>query len=79
MYDRMIDNGWLVKCVLVKKLNSGISVECTGIINPTMNSPNTNDCSFHFIRVNANVTRLANNTVTATETTVIQTLLKSNY
>ncbi|MNY60420.1 hypothetical protein D3C86_1969710 [compost metagenome] len=72
----MIDSGWFVSSIFVKRLNNGMSVECTGIINPTIKSPSTNDCSFHLIRVNANVTKLASRTVTPTDTNVIQTLLK---
>ncbi|MNI91751.1 hypothetical protein D3C73_1494620 [compost metagenome] len=57
-------------------LNNGIKVEWTGIIIPTINKPRTNELPFHFIRVTANVTKLARSTVRIKEATVIHTLFR---
>ncbi|MNC36295.1 hypothetical protein D3C75_848120 [compost metagenome] len=51
VYDRITDSGWSFRCISVKRLNSGIRVECTGIIIPVINSPSTKELSLHLIRV----------------------------
>ncbi|MNH77183.1 hypothetical protein D3C81_1833740 [compost metagenome] len=53
VYERISERGLSIKCSFWNVLNSGISVEWTGIISPTMNNPKTNDCPLHFIRVTA--------------------------
>ncbi|MNN85501.1 hypothetical protein D3C81_2027960 [compost metagenome] len=53
VYDRITDSGWSFRLKSENRLNSGIKVECTGIIIPVINSPRTRERFLHLIRVMA--------------------------